>query len=142
MVVLGVPVVLFSQAIPEWAQQAAELTVAMVIVVLAVRLLVRWRRESFRAGVVHRAAFGIGLVHGAGGSAGVGILLIAAIDTHAEAVTARLLFASGTAVSMALCSATWGRLLISQAPRLSFLTPALGTASLAFGCWYGVGSLG
>jgi ABC-type nickel/cobalt efflux system permease component RcnA len=179
IVVLGLPVVLVGDALPEWVQRLAEGLVGVVIIVLAVRLLVRWRRGYFHAhphdhgdGVRHahphvherphgaahahdhphseavgrspRVAFGIGLVHGAGGSAGVGILLIAGIDADAEAVLALLLFAAGTAVSMALVSAAWGRLLITQAVerRLEALVPVFGSASLAFGCWYGLGALG
>jgi hypothetical protein len=74
-------------------------------------------------------------MHGAGGSAGVGILLIAGIGADVEAILALLLFAVGTAASMALVSAAWGRLLVSGAveQRLAVLVPVLGTASLAFG---------
>jgi ABC-type nickel/cobalt efflux system permease component RcnA len=180
LVALGLPVVLFNDVLPAWAQRGAELLVAAVIVVLAVRLLARWRRGYFHVhphehsgGVLHAhphvhehapaehhghahehrheeavgrsplAAFAIGLMHGAGGSAAVGILLIAAIDSDAEAVAALALFAGGTALSMGLCSAAWGLLLVSCAVerRLSFLAPAFGTASLAFGCWYGFAGL-
>jgi ABC-type nickel/cobalt efflux system permease component RcnA len=180
LVVLGLPVVLFNDALPGWAQRAAEALVGLVIVVLAVRLLLRWRRGYFHAhphehdaGVRHahphvhvrvdeheherahnhrheeavgrtpRAAFGIGLVHGAGGSAGVGILLFAGIEADVEAVAALLLFAAGTALSMACVSAAWGRLLVSSAVerRLAALAPVFGTAGLAFGCWYGLGAL-
>jgi ABC-type nickel/cobalt efflux system permease component RcnA len=41
---LGLPVVLLGSGLPESAQRAAELAVGVVIVALAVRLLVRWRR--------------------------------------------------------------------------------------------------
>ena len=101
-------------------------------------------RHEEAVGRSPRAAFGIGLVHGAGGSAGVGILLIAGIEANAEAAVALALFAAGTAISMALVSAGWGRLLVSGAVerRLAVLAPAFGTASLAFGCWYGAGALG
>jgi len=177
LVALGLPVVLFNDALPDWAHRAAEALIGAVIVLLALRLLRRWRRGCFHAhphehdsGVRHahphvhehagthvhehrheeavgrspRAAFGIGLVHGAGGSAGVGILLIAGIEANAEAAVALALFATGTAISMALVSAGWGRLLVSGAVerRLAVLAPAFGTASLAFGCWYGAGALG
>ena len=39
-----------------------------------------------------REAFGIGVVHGAGGSAGVGVLLVAGMDGDVEAAAALLLF--------------------------------------------------
>jgi ABC-type nickel/cobalt efflux system permease component RcnA len=183
---LGLPVVLFSDSLPDWAQRAAEGLIGVIIAVLAVRLLLRWRRGYFHVhphehgdgtrhahphvhehapahgdgdgdGHAHahdhphaegigrspRAAFGIGLVHGAGGSAGVGILLIAGINANFEAVVALLLFAAGTALSMAFVSAAWGRVLVSRAVerRLALLAPVFGTTSLAFGCWYGLGAL-
>ncbi|MEA2480865.1 MAG: hypothetical protein QOJ07_2787, partial [Thermoleophilaceae bacterium] len=48
-----------------------------------------------------RAAFGIGLVHGAGGSAGVGVLLVAAVPGTAAGLAALAVLAAGTAISMA-----------------------------------------
>lgn len=100
-------------------------------------------RHEEAVGRSPRAAFAIGLMHGAGGSAGVGILLIAGIDADAQAVVALLLFAAGTAISMAFVSAAWGRLLVTGAlqRRLGLLAPAFGTASLAFGCWYALGAI-
>lgn len=182
LVVLGLPVVLFNDVLPDWAQRTTEGLIGLVIVALACRLLVRWRRGYFHAhphehdGTAHahphvhehaaedgharahahdhahaetigrsaRAAFGIGLMHGAGGSAGVGILLIAGIGNDLEAVVALLLFAAGTAVSMALVSAAWGHLLVLGAVerRLAGLAPVIGAAGLAFGVWYGLGALG
>jgi ABC-type nickel/cobalt efflux system permease component RcnA len=41
---LGLPVVLAGDAIPERAQQAAEVAIGLVIIALSVRLLLRWRR--------------------------------------------------------------------------------------------------
>jgi ABC-type nickel/cobalt efflux system permease component RcnA len=88
-------------------------------------------------------AYGIGLVHGMGGSAGVGILLLAAIHDHVVAVLALGLFAAFTAVSMALLSTGFGLTLSSEPVRRSFnrLAPALGAASLLFGIWYALGAL-
>ena len=80
----GVPIVLFRGYLPETVQQVAELAVGVLIMGLAVRLLLRWRRgELAGAGGSHEhgggrarsalSAYGIGLVHGMGGSAGVGV---------------------------------------------------------------------
>jgi ABC-type nickel/cobalt efflux system permease component RcnA len=87
-------------------------------------------------------AFGIGLVHGLGGSAGVGILLLAAIHNRAVAVVALALFAFFTAVSMALLSTGFGLTLSREPVRRSFnrIAPALGAASLLFGVWYALGA--
>jgi hypothetical protein len=78
-----------------------------------------------------------------GGSAGVGILLLAAIHNRAVAVAALALFALFTAVSMSLLSTGFGLTLSSDAARRSFnrLAPAFGAGSLLFGIWYALGAL-
>jgi hypothetical protein len=88
-------------------------------------------------------AYAIGLVHGMGGSAGVGVLLIASIRDTALAVVALSLFALFTALSMAVCSGAFGVLLETGVARRSFdrLAPALGLASMAFGIWYVAGAV-
>jgi high-affinity nickel permease len=159
----GIPIVLYRAYLPEVAQRGAETTVGLLIVCLAGWLLVRWRRGAFAVhvhgdgeprhahGPAHprktrnRAqAYAIGLVHGLGGSAGVGILLIASIPGHALAVVALGVFAVGTAVSMGLLSSGFGLTLSSAPVQRSFqrLAPVLGVASLAFGLWYALGAQG
>jgi len=78
-----------------------------------------------------------------GGSAGVGVLLLASIHDHLLAVGALALFAFCTALSMALLSTGFGRALASAPLRASFdrLAPALALLSLAFGTWYALGAL-
>jgi high-affinity nickel permease len=155
----GLPILLLDSYLPERAQQAAETAIAVVIVYLAVRLLVRWRRGAFHehvhthgdvdhshvhVGHSHRhargrlGAFGIGLVHGMGGSAGVGILLVASIESTTLSVASLALLAVFTAVSMTLLSGGFGRALVTRPVVGAFagVAPVLGTASLAFGVWY------
>ena len=89
------------------------------------------------------AAYGIGLVHGVGGSAMVGLLVVGAAASPALGVVALLLFAAGTAVSMALVSAAFGYAL-ARGPLSRLvgpLMPAVGLASLIFGVWYAVGAV-
>jgi high-affinity nickel permease len=88
-------------------------------------------------------AYGIGLVHGLGGSAGVTLLLISAIPNHVEAAVALLIFAVATATSMCLLSAGFGALISSRglAPRLESAVPLLGLFSLAFGVFYAVAAV-
>lgn len=90
------------------------------------------------------AAFGIGLVHGLGGSAGVGILVVGAASSQARAVAALTLFAGGTALSMALASWTFGYAIGRQpvARRITSVVPLLAGASLLFGVWYALDALG
>lgn len=165
----GVPIVLFKSYLPEPVEQGAETAVGVLIAGLAVWLLVRWRRGLFHVHVhrhdrihahghvhdgashPHRAtparrpaqAFAIGLVHGMGGSAGVGVLLLASIHDHLLAVAALAIFAFCTALSMALLSTGLGRALACAPMTASFdrLAPALALVSLAFGAWYALGAL-
>jgi ABC-type nickel/cobalt efflux system permease component RcnA len=162
----GLPILLLDRYLPERAQQAAETLIAFVIAYLAVRLLVRWRRGAFHLhehehdGVSHShvhehtsdtghghahptrtrlGAFGIGLAHGMGGSAGVGILLVAAIESTALSIAALALLAIFTGVSMTILSTGFGATLATRPAQASFelLAPALGLAGLAFAVWYG-----
>lgn len=89
-------------------------------------------------------AYGIGLVHGAGGSAGIGVLLIAAIPGAAQASGTLVVFALATALSMTLLSSATGWAL-TRGPvvqRMVALAPALGVFSLTFGAWYLLGAAG
>jgi high-affinity nickel permease len=156
----GLPILVLDSYLPERVQQAAETAIALVIVYLAVRLLTRWRRGAFhvhehahgaaehthlheRHDHPHPArsrlgAFTIGLVHGMGGSAGVGILIVASVESTALAVASLALLAAFTAVSMTMLSTGFGATLVSRPLRASFnaVAPALGLASLGFGLWY------
>jgi cytochrome c biogenesis protein CcdA len=89
------------------------------------------------------AAFGIGLLHGAGGSAGVGVLLVAAVPDRVEATAALAVLALGTAISMTAVTALFGRALASGPipRRFELAAPVLGTFSLLFGLWYGLAAL-
>jgi ABC-type nickel/cobalt efflux system permease component RcnA len=86
------------------------------------------------------AAFGIGLLHGAGGSGGVAVLLIAAMPSTGAAFAALAVLAAGTAISMAAVTALFGHALSSRPMLRGFerLAPLLGSASLAFGLCYGL----
>ncbi|MDP9384771.1 MAG: hypothetical protein M3P50_06005 [Actinomycetota bacterium] len=170
----GLPIVVLDAYLPEPVQVGTETLIGVLIMVLAARLLVRWRREGFHAhGHEHdgrrhthlhahpgpaghhehdhprdlrsvRGSFAVGLVHGIGGSAGIGVLLLAAIPDHSVGITALLLFAAFTAVSMGFASSAFGRILGKDGlrGRVSAATPALGLFNLAFGAWYALGALG
>ena len=170
----GLPIMLFRNYLPPLMHQIAELIIAAIIIVLAVRLLLRWHRGYFHAHphahqgrkhthphlhehsgksthpTVHQhrhveaigrsplAAFGIGLVHGVGGSAGAGILLVGAAPSTTTAVLALLLFAAGTAISMTIITWAFGAL-FGRSPgvqRSNWVIPALGLVSFCFGVWY------
>jgi high-affinity nickel permease len=152
LVVLGVPIVLWKAYLPPLIEQGAEVTIGLVIVALALWLLVRWRRGAFVHDHTHLRvppvrtpwqAFGIGLVHGIGGSGGVGVLLLAAIHSHALALVALVLFAACTAVSMAMLSTGFGLALGRPAAQRAFsrIVPLFGVLGLCFGTWYALGAL-
>jgi high-affinity nickel permease len=149
LVAFGVPILLAERYLPELVQRGAETTVAALIAFLAIRLLVRWRHGAFattRIGQdehVHRVrspagAFGIGLVHGMGGSAGVGGLLLAAIPSRQLALVALVVLAIFTAVSMTLVTTGFGAALSARrvSGAVATAAPALALSSLAFGVWY------
>jgi ABC-type nickel/cobalt efflux system permease component RcnA len=175
LVLVGLPLVLLGQYLPAEIQRAAEAAIGVIIVMLAVRLLVRWRRGLFHAhahshggGPAHRhlhshayehshehshatpnmrtplSAYGVGLVHGVGGSGGLTLLLLSTIPDPAEAAGALLIFAMGTAVSMALLSTAFGLAIAAGPIRRNFerVAPVLGVLAAAFGVWYALGALG
>ena len=170
LLAFGLPVLLVRSYLPRVVEQSAEALIGVIIVVLAVRLLVRWRRGVYHVHVhahdgrthahVHshaRAAdhvhghavrtpakaFAIGLVHGTAGSAGVAVLLIAAIPSTALACVALIVLVCGCALSMAAMSAAVGGVLNAATARrrLARAIPALGSVALAFGAWYAVAAL-
>jgi ABC-type nickel/cobalt efflux system permease component RcnA len=132
LLAIGLPLIFLKSALPAWVEQAAERTVGVVILLLALRVVVKWIRGDFRAGShrhhaegadhghrhLHhggepdhrhrlrtpRQAAGIGLLHGLAGTGAVVLLLIAALPTQLEAAAALLLFAPMTAVSMTICT--------------------------------------
>jgi len=152
LLVLGVPIVLWKAYLPDRIEQSAEVTIGLVIMALALWLLRRWRSGAFGHDHTHLRvpprrtplqAYGIGLVHGIGGSGGVGVLLLAAIHSHAIALVALGLFAGCTAISMALLSTGFGYVLGRPRMQRAFarVVPAFGAFSLAFGLWYVLGAL-
>ena len=170
LLAFGIPLLLFARRLPAGMLQGAEVAIGLIIVFLAARLLLRWRRGHYhthqhahgdvlhahphvhegshatghahahaeRLGRSPLAAFGIGMVHGLGGSAGAGILVVGAASSRVPGVAALVLFAGGTAASMALVSAAFGYALARPpvATRVNSLVPMLAIVSLIFGAWY------
>jgi hypothetical protein len=142
----GLPAVLLDQVLPQRVQQTAETAIGFVIVYLALRLIVRWRSGELRfhehphphGARTRRSAFAIGLMHGVGGSAGVGVLVLASVPSTGLAVISLALLAVFTVVSMSVMSSGFGWMLASGPARtwLGAAAPALGGASLLFGVWY------
>jgi ABC-type nickel/cobalt efflux system permease component RcnA len=172
VVSLGLPIALAgTDVVPGTVRGVAEILIGILIAALAVRLVLRWRAGRFHAhlhrhgDVVHRhlhphgegqahdhehpvltstrQAFGLGLIHGVGGSAAVGLLFVGSVGGRSEAVLALLLFAAGTALSMAVISSGLGYSIARPATRRFFRrsVPALGALSLLFGVMYAAGGV-
>src|SRR5581483_9227730 len=170
LLAFGLPVLLVRSVLPHVVEQSAEALIGAIIVVLALRLLVRWRRGAYHVhlhahdgrphvhvhshaderGHAHEhavrtpaQAFAIGLVHGTAGSAGVAVLLIAAIPSTTVACLALVVLVAGCTLSMALMSAAFGGALNAAVARRRLVRaiPALGTLALVFGAWYAVAAL-
>ena len=174
LVLLGLPLVLLNQYLPEIVGKVAEVAIGCIIVLLAVRLLLRWRQGLYHAHAhthdgaeahrhvhshasddAHRhdhrvprrtplSSYGVGLIHGIGGSGGLTLLLISTISEKVQATGALLLFAVGTAFSMALLSTAFGLVIAGGPMARNFerVAPVLGVLSMAFGVWYALGALG
>jgi hypothetical protein len=73
-----------------------------------------------------------------GGSAGVGVLIVASIESTGLALLALTLLAAFTALSMTMLTTGLGLTLDTRPVRRTFngVAPALGVLSLAFGIWY------
>lgn len=170
LLAFGLPVLLVQAYLPQSVESGAETLIGVVIVVLAARLLWRWRRGAFHMHVhqhdgsrhmhVHShaaesshahghavrtptQAFSIGLLHGTAGSGGVAVLLVAAVPNRSLAVSALLVVVVGTALSMTMLSAGVGRLFAVGGARRAFASaiPALGSAGFMFGLWYAAEAL-
>lgn len=176
LVLIGLPLVLLNRYLPEPVGMVAEVAIGGIIVFLAVRLLLRWRRGHFHVhehrhdgGELHThvhahsatgetahehhhavtlrtplSSYGVGLVHGVGGSGGLTLLLLSTISDGARATGALLVFALGTAISMAVLSTVFGLVIAGGPVARNFerVAPVLGVLSAAFGVWYALGALG
>jgi len=165
LLVLGLPLIMFKSSVPAWVERGAETAVGVVILLLALRIVVKWARGDFRAGrhphkssAAHRhlhhgdepehhhrnvrtprQALSIGLLHGLAGTGAVALLLIAALPGKLEAAAALAVFAPMSALSMTLCTTVFAwlltRPLIDPLYR-TVLIPSFGIFGLLFGSWY------
>jgi ABC-type nickel/cobalt efflux system permease component RcnA len=169
LLALGLPLILLKSELPAWLESGAERAVGVVILVLALRVLVKWRRGDYRAGSHaspapradrHRhlrrgagtthahehvrtpvQALGIGMLHGLAGTGAVVLLLIAALPQKLEAAAALAVFAPMSVVSMALCTSAFAWVLTR--PMLEpVYRSVLIPAFGAFGAVFGIGYVG
>lgn len=133
LLVIGLPLIALKSELPGWLESGAETGIGLVILLLAVRVLVKWHsghytagphthhhdaeRERHRhlrlqAGSEHRhrdlrtprQAFAIGTLHGLAGTGAVVLLLVAGLPDRLEAAAALAVFAPMSVISMAACT--------------------------------------
>jgi ABC-type nickel/cobalt efflux system permease component RcnA len=137
---VGLPLIALKGELPAWLERGAEAAVGAVIVLLAARLVYRWRRPGNTLRVrSRRQAFAIGVLHGLAGTGAVVVLLIAAMPGRLEAAAALAVFAPVSMLSMAMCTSafawTLSRRAIAPLYRVVLL-PGLGVFGVLFGVWY------
>ena len=140
LLVVGLPLIALKGEPPAWLERSAETAVGVVIVLLAARVIYRWRRPARPHRVRTRGqALGIGMLHGLAGTGAVVVLLIAAMPGRAEAAAALAVFAPMSMVSMAMCTSAFAWALTRPAVMPVYrvaLMPALGVLGVMFGLWY------
>jgi len=164
LLVIGLPLIAFKTSLPAWLENGAEKTVGVVILVLALRVLWKWKRGDYRATAhehqpveaehrhLHRdsehghvplrsskQAFSIGVLHGLAGTGAIVVLLIAALPSRLEAVAAMAVFAPMSIISMAACTAAFAWVLTRPVVAPVYrgvVIPLLGSFGILFGLWY------
>lgn len=106
MVAIGIPLILLAAQLPKPLQSGLEVAVGMLIATLALRAIhtaVHGRIEALPARS-RRGAFGIGLLHGAAGSATIVALILTRVEEPRLACISLFVIAGCTALSMTCCS--------------------------------------
>lgn len=163
LLVVGLPLIFLKSSLPGWLENGAERAVGVVILLLALRVMLKWLRGDYRVdrhshpdghtaeerhlqkGHGHRhvrtprQALSIGMLHGLAGTGAVVLLLIAALPSQLEAAAALAVFAPMSLVSMALCTTAFAWVLTRpwiQPLYRTVLIPGFGLFGLTFGLWY------
>ena len=162
LLLIGLPLILLKSEMPTWLESGAEKGVAVVILLLAARVIWKWARGDYRAGRhTHLAgrhrhlregehhhhpptrsphqAFGIGLLHGLAGTGAVTVLLLAGLPGTVEPAAALAVFAPMSVLSMAGFTTAFAWLLtrpVFEPVYRGVLIPLLGVLGLFFGLWY------
>jgi high-affinity nickel permease len=160
LLAIGLPLIIFKASLPALLESAAEKTVGVVILFLAIRILWKWMRGDYRT-TPHRheshqhrhlhegehghtqvrtpkQAFSIGVLHGLAGTGAIVLLLVAALPTQVQ-VIAMAVFAPMSIASMAACTAAFGWVLtrpVVEPVYRSLLIPLVGSFGVLFGLWY------
>jgi hypothetical protein len=169
LLLVGLPLIFLKSSLPAWLEGGAEKTVGVVILLLALRVMLKWIRGDYRLtrhehhgghGASRRhlwrgprpdhrharvrspqQALSIGVLHGLAGTGAVVLLLIAALPTQLEAAAALAVFAPMSMVSMTLCTTAFAWLLTRRAVE-PFYRAVLIPALGLFGLMFGAWYVG
>jgi ABC-type nickel/cobalt efflux system permease component RcnA len=162
LLLVGLPLILLKSGMPIWLESSAEMGVAVVILLLAARVIWKWARGDYRTGRhrhpsgEHRhlrqadhhhhrparspsQAFGIGMLHGLAGTGAVTVLLLAGLPGTVEAAAALAVFAPMSLLSMAGFTTAFAWVLtrpVVEPVYRGVVIPLLGILGLYFGIWY------
>lgn len=149
-------------AMPEWLGTLLELVVALMLVLLGVRALLRAARlgsAAHQPGHAHDATphvhlggrsfallpFGVGLIHGLAGSGALAALVLATEPQLGTGIAVLAVYSLGTVLGMALLAGLLGapmRQLVAKPGAHRALLFAAGALSLIVGVAWGVNVLG
>lgn len=147
MMVFGLPVVALSTKFPEQMYQAAEATVGVIILYYAGKLA--WqafkgkfhfhgkkqpphRHDHTHTKAANKRSFGMGLVHGLGGSYGASLLVLATFNSTLWAAVGLVVFSLLSVASMAGMTGLFAYS-ITHHKLMHYLTPIMwGLAGLSF----------
>jgi high-affinity nickel-transport protein len=150
LLAIGLPLIVFKSALPSWLESGAERAVGVVILLLALRVLIKWAHGDYLRrgpGAQHRhvrvrtpgQALALGTLHGLAGTGAVVLLLLAALPSQLEAAAALAVFAPMSVVSMALCTSAFAWVLtrpVLEPVYRGVLIPAFGVFGILFGTAY------
>lgn len=157
MMLFGLPVVLFAVDFPEALYKIAEGLVGVIIIYYSIRLAGQYMSGAFhfhgtrrphQHGTVAttttaRKSFGVGVVHGVGGSYGGALLVLATFSTAAGAAFGLTLFTAASVLSMMLVTWVFAKMVTNHRYMhvVNFAIPIFCFITFLFGIVYLHGAL-
>lgn len=158
MLLFGLPVVAFTTEFPDWLYRVAEGAVGVLIIYFALRLAGQALSGSFHFHGTRRPpgtsdvvkpettwwkSFGIGIVHGVGGSYGGALLALATFTTVAGAVFGLTLFTIASIFSMMAVTWLFAKMVSDHKYMhiVAFVMPIFAVVTFIFGVVYLKGAI-
>jgi len=148
-ILLGLPVVLFASAFPQWFYALAELGVGLIIIYLGLKLFSQWFMGKFHPHNVgnlakephnhrktHKKASLMGLLHGAGGSYPASLLVLATFPTPISAAVGLVAFVALSIFSMVVVTTLFSYITLHHAT-MHLLDRLILPVFIVVTCWFG-----